>query len=209
MDVSILTVAAPSLRADLHASAAQLQLVVASYTIVFAALVVTGARLGDVLGRRLAFMLGLASFTVASLLAGLAPTPELLVAESRRRGGDAGAVRGPRAAAAFRGRGPVVRARTVRAAGRRGRGGRRRARDERVRRPAAEPDRVPPERGRVHAAACRPDVRDLRVRLRNRKPHLDTRAGWGARTPAAAGTARDGRRDHRRRGDRLASLAPE
>src|SRR5207249_11836598 len=60
MDASILAVAAPSLRADLHASDAQLQLVVAMYTLAFAALVVTGARLGDVLGRRRAFMPGFA-----------------------------------------------------------------------------------------------------------------------------------------------------
>ena len=60
MDGSILAVAAPSLRAGLHASDAQLQLVVAMYTIAFATLVVTGARLGDVLGRQRTFLLGLA-----------------------------------------------------------------------------------------------------------------------------------------------------
>src|SRR4051794_14904764 len=75
MDASILAVAAPSLRADLHASDAQLQLVLAMYTIAFAALVVTGARLGDVLGQRRAFVLGLGAFTAASLAAGLAPSP--------------------------------------------------------------------------------------------------------------------------------------
>jgi MFS family permease len=57
MDGSILAVAAPSLRTGLHASDAQLQLVVAMYTIAFATLVVTGARLGDVLGRRRTFLL--------------------------------------------------------------------------------------------------------------------------------------------------------
>jgi predicted MFS family arabinose efflux permease len=79
MDASILTVAAPSLRADLDASDAQLQLTLAMYTIAFAAFVVTGARLGDVLGRRRAFVLGLAGFTLSSLAGGLAPTPEALV----------------------------------------------------------------------------------------------------------------------------------
>jgi MFS family permease len=79
MDGSILAVTAPSLRADLHASAAELQLVVAMYTIVFATLVVTGARLGDVLGQRRAFLLGLAGFTLASLAGGLAPTPPALI----------------------------------------------------------------------------------------------------------------------------------
>jgi MFS transporter len=79
MDASILTVAAPSLRADLDASDAQLQLTLAIYTIAFAALVVTGARLGDVLGRRRAFVLGLAGFTLSSLAGGLAPTPTALI----------------------------------------------------------------------------------------------------------------------------------
>jgi MFS family permease len=80
MDGSILAVTAPSLRADLHASDAQLQLVVAMYTVAFAALVVTGARLGDVLGRRRAFVGGLAAFTVASLVGGLAPGAPALIA---------------------------------------------------------------------------------------------------------------------------------
>ncbi|HEY1510159.1 MAG TPA: MFS transporter [Solirubrobacteraceae bacterium] len=79
MDGSILVVAAPSLRVDLHASGAELQLVVAAYTLAFGALVVTGARLGDILGRRRAFMQGLAAFTAASLLGGLAPNPTVLI----------------------------------------------------------------------------------------------------------------------------------
>jgi MFS family permease len=79
MDGSIFTVAAPSLRANLGASDAELQLVVTMYVIAFGALVVTGARLGDVLGRRRAFLLGLAGFTLASLGGGLAPSPPALI----------------------------------------------------------------------------------------------------------------------------------
>jgi MFS family permease len=79
MDASILAIAAPSLRVDLHASDAQLQLIVSMYTIAFAMFVVTGARLGDVLGRRRAFLLGLSAFTLASLAGGLAPTPVSLI----------------------------------------------------------------------------------------------------------------------------------
>src|ERR687898_920105 len=52
MDEEILVIAAPSLRQDLHASSADLQLVLVMYTIAFAALVVIGAQLGDVVGRR-------------------------------------------------------------------------------------------------------------------------------------------------------------
>jgi Major Facilitator Superfamily len=80
MDASILVVAAPSIRSSLDASGAELQLIVATYTLTFGALVVTGARLGDILGRRRAFVLGLGAFTVCSLVGGLAPDPALLIA---------------------------------------------------------------------------------------------------------------------------------
>ena len=79
MDGSILVVAAPSLRVDLHPSGAELQLVIAMYTMALAALVVTGARLGDILGYRRAFVYGLAGFTLASLAGGLAPTAPVLI----------------------------------------------------------------------------------------------------------------------------------
>jgi hypothetical protein len=79
MDASILVVAAPSIRSSLQASGAELQLIVATYTLAFGALVVTGARLGDVLGRRRAFELGLGAFTACSLAGGLAPDPVFLI----------------------------------------------------------------------------------------------------------------------------------
>ncbi len=80
LDVSIVNVAAPTLRSDLHASGAELQLAVAGYTISYAALLITGARLGDRLGHGRAFRLGLAVFTVASLLCGIAPGIGSLIA---------------------------------------------------------------------------------------------------------------------------------
>lgn len=89
MDEEILVIAAPSLREDLHASSAELQLVLAMYTLAFAALVVTGARLGDVMGRRRAFLLGLGGFTLASLAGGLAPTPVALVGARALQGASA------------------------------------------------------------------------------------------------------------------------
>jgi MFS family permease len=94
MDSSILNVSMPSVQADLHASGAELQLIVAAYTIAFGALVVTGARLGDVLGQRRAFLLGLAGFTAASLAGGLAPSPATLVV-ARAAQGAAGALLTP------------------------------------------------------------------------------------------------------------------
>ena len=79
MDGEILVIAAPSLRANLHPSGAQLQLIIGMYTLAFGALVVTGARLGNVLGHRQIFLLGLAAFTLASVAGGLAPTASVLI----------------------------------------------------------------------------------------------------------------------------------
>ncbi|MFJ6566188.1 MFS transporter [Streptomyces sp. NPDC091292] len=72
LDVFIVNVAAPTLRAELHASGAALQLVVAGYTITYAVLLITGARLGDRYGHRRLYLVGLAVFTAASLACGLA-----------------------------------------------------------------------------------------------------------------------------------------
>ena len=79
LDVSIVNVAAPTLRNDLHASGAGLQMVIAGYIISYAVLLITGARLGDRFGHGRAFRAGLAGFTVASLACGLAPTTSTLV----------------------------------------------------------------------------------------------------------------------------------
>ncbi len=79
LDVSIVNVAAPTLRADLHASGAGLQLVVAGYIISYAVLLISGARLGDRFGHGRAFQAGLAGFTIASLACGLAPNTATLV----------------------------------------------------------------------------------------------------------------------------------
>ncbi|HVU92437.1 MAG TPA: MFS transporter, partial [Jatrophihabitans sp.] len=80
LDVSIVNVAAPTLRADLHASGAGLQLSVAGYTITYAVLLITGARLGDRIGHGYAFRYGLVGFTLASLACGLAPNTGTLIA---------------------------------------------------------------------------------------------------------------------------------
>jgi MFS family permease len=79
LDVSIVNVAAPTLRTDLNASGAGLQLAIAGYTISYAVLLITGARLGDRIGHGRAFRTGLAGFTTASLLCGLAPTTGTLI----------------------------------------------------------------------------------------------------------------------------------
>src|ERR1700743_3066399 len=79
-DTNIVNVAVPAMHATLGASGAGLQLVVAGYTIAYAVLLVTGARLGDILGHRRVFLAGVALFTLASLGCGLAPTTGVLVA---------------------------------------------------------------------------------------------------------------------------------
>ncbi|MEU0553139.1 MFS transporter [Dactylosporangium sp. NPDC006015] len=80
LDVSIVNVAVPSIRTDLGASGAGLQLVVAGYAIAYAVLLVTGARLGGRHGHGRTFRAGLAGFTAASLLCGLAPSTGTLIA---------------------------------------------------------------------------------------------------------------------------------
>ncbi|MFR9774862.1 MFS transporter [Micromonospora sp. MS34] len=79
MDTSIAAVAAPAIRADLAGPPAVQQLVLAGYTLTFAVLVVTGARLGARHGYARVFRLGLAGFTLASLACGLATGPVALV----------------------------------------------------------------------------------------------------------------------------------
>ena len=79
LDASIVNVAIPTIRRDLHATGAELQLIVASYVIAYAVLLITGARLGQRFGFRRAFIAGLAIFTGASLACGLAPDSQTLI----------------------------------------------------------------------------------------------------------------------------------
>src|ERR1700727_330756 len=74
IDVNIVNVAVPAMHVTLGASGAGLQLIVAGYTIAYAVLLVTGARLGDILGHRRTYLAGVALFTLASLGCGLAPS---------------------------------------------------------------------------------------------------------------------------------------
>jgi len=80
LDTTIVNVALPSIGADLGGGAAVAEWLVAGYTLAFAVMLITGGRLGDVFGRRRVFLAGVAGFTVASMLCGLAQSPEQLVA---------------------------------------------------------------------------------------------------------------------------------
>ncbi|KJY24485.1 transporter [Streptomyces sp. NRRL S-495] len=79
LDTAIVNVAVPTIRTDLHASGAALQFVVAGYTIAYAVLLITGARLGARYGYSRLFQSGLAAFTAASLACGLAPATGWLI----------------------------------------------------------------------------------------------------------------------------------
>ncbi|MGI5355142.1 MFS transporter [Streptomyces sp. CA-252508] len=80
LDTFIVNVAAPTIRDELAASGAALQLVVAGYTVSYAILLITGARLGDLLGHRRMYLGGLALFTASSLACGLAADAGQLIA---------------------------------------------------------------------------------------------------------------------------------
>jgi MFS family permease len=80
VDFFIVNVALPTMATDLHASTALLELVIAGYATAYAILLVVGGRLGDARGRRRLFLAGMATFTLASLLCGLAPTIGALIA---------------------------------------------------------------------------------------------------------------------------------
>jgi EmrB/QacA subfamily drug resistance transporter len=72
LDVAIVNVALPSIKADLDFSATNLQWVISAYAILFGGVLLLGGRLADLLGRRRLFVAGLALFAASSLLCGLA-----------------------------------------------------------------------------------------------------------------------------------------
>jgi EmrB/QacA subfamily drug resistance transporter len=96
LDNSIVNIALPSAQADLGFSDAQRQWVVTAYALAFGSLLLLGGRLSDLFGRKVAFVVGLIGFAVASVLGGLAPGFGLLVA-ARALQGAFGAVLAPAA----------------------------------------------------------------------------------------------------------------
>jgi EmrB/QacA subfamily drug resistance transporter len=79
IDTSVANLAGPSIRADLGGGDMTLQWVLSAYTAAFAIGLITAGRLGDLLGRRRLFLLGLTGFTLASLACGLAPGVGFLI----------------------------------------------------------------------------------------------------------------------------------
>ncbi len=87
VDATIVNVAGPSIRRDLGGGATTLQWLGAAYTLSFAVLLVTGARLGDIFGRRRLFLIGSIGFTLMSALCAVAPSSELLIVTRALQGG--------------------------------------------------------------------------------------------------------------------------
>jgi MFS family permease len=79
IDNTVVNVALPTMQHDLGLSLEQLEWVVTGYALTFATFMLTGGTLADLVGRRRVFVAGLAAFTVASLLCGLAGSAGLLI----------------------------------------------------------------------------------------------------------------------------------
>ena len=79
LDNTIVNVALPAIEHSLHMSISSLEWIVTAYALTFAALLITGGKLGDMYGRRKMFVAGLAVFTLASLACGLAPSAGFLI----------------------------------------------------------------------------------------------------------------------------------
>lgn len=80
LDFNVVNLALPAIRQNLSATSSDLQFVISAYAATYAVFLITGGRLGDWLGRRRMFTLGVAGFTVASVLCGTAWSPALLIA---------------------------------------------------------------------------------------------------------------------------------
>jgi EmrB/QacA subfamily drug resistance transporter len=94
LDVSIVNVALPSIQTELDFAPEDLQWVVSGYALTFGGFLLLGGRLGDLLGRRTLFMVGLGLFAAFSLLCGLAVSAGMLIA-ARLLQGAAGAILSP------------------------------------------------------------------------------------------------------------------
>ena len=90
LDVTIVNVALPSIQAGLHGSPQGVQWIISGYALTFGLTLVAGGRLGDVVGRRQMFLVGLAAFTLTSAAAGAAPNETLIVVARLLQGVAAG-----------------------------------------------------------------------------------------------------------------------
>ncbi|HUY24624.1 MAG TPA: MFS transporter, partial [Candidatus Saccharimonadales bacterium] len=98
LDATIVNIALPDIASALDFSPASLSWVITAYTLAFGGFLLLGARTGDLLGRKRVFIAGIGLFTFASLLGGLAPDADLLLA-ARALQGLGGALAAPSALA--------------------------------------------------------------------------------------------------------------
>ncbi|MFG2224957.1 DHA2 family efflux MFS transporter permease subunit [Streptomyces sp. NPDC048644] len=86
LDMTIVSIALPTAQADVHLSDASKGWVITAYTLAFGGLLMLGGRLGDVLGRRRAVLIGVAGFAAASVLGGAASNATMLIAARALQG---------------------------------------------------------------------------------------------------------------------------
>jgi EmrB/QacA subfamily drug resistance transporter len=98
LDGTIVNIALPSIKRQLHFSPTGLEWVIAAYALAFGGMLLLGGRSGDIFGRRRMFVIGVAVFTVASLAGGLAQDPAMLIV-ARVAQGVGGAIASPTALA--------------------------------------------------------------------------------------------------------------
>lgn len=79
LDFNVVNLALPAIRHDLGAASSEVQFIISAYAATYAIFLITGGRLGDWLGRKRMFSLGVAGFTVASVLCGMAWSPTALI----------------------------------------------------------------------------------------------------------------------------------
>jgi EmrB/QacA subfamily drug resistance transporter len=79
LDFNAVNLALPSIRQSLAATSSEVEFVISAYAATYAVFLITGGRLGDLFGRRRMFILGVAGFTLASILCGLAWSPQVLI----------------------------------------------------------------------------------------------------------------------------------
>jgi MFS family permease len=80
LDTTIVNVAVPSIQHHLHATSSGVEWIIAAYSLAYGSMLITGGRLGDILGRKRMFLLGVTLFTASSALAGAANTQGVLIA---------------------------------------------------------------------------------------------------------------------------------